>query len=713
MYGISHPQVPESAAAPGVAPLPLNGRRFLAIPMDGATSVKRGRMVADFDRHPFTAAGRSGQAGRLAHVAPLLFLATACTTPDESPSTVPGSEVAVAGDDWPVYGGDAAGTKYSPLADVDRSNVAQLIPAWSWGTGEAPLPAARRPFRDEPVTPGSFQVTPLVIDDTMYVVTPFNRVVALDASTGAEIWSYDPRSWEWGNLHRGCRFCHRGVAAWTDGSERRIFLNTRWRLIALDAATGRPIPSFGKDGEADLAEGLVWEANRLHISNTSPPVVFEDIVIVGSGAPDDRIYRNNPPGDIQAFDVRTGERRWSFHTIPQPGEFGNETWEDGSWSYTGSVNVWAPFTLDAERGLVYLPVSTPNNDFYGGHRKGDNLFAESVLCLNARTGERVWHFQAVHHGMWDYDLPAPPNLVTIRPEGREIEAVVVLSKMSFAYLFDRVTGEPVWPIEERPVPPSDVPGERASPTQPFPTRPPPLTRQGITEDDLLDFTPELRAMALEVFRRHRSGPIFTPPTLEGTILYPGLIGGAGWGGGAVDPETGILYVKGHNWPWVARVRESEPGNEEADYLPEFFTPLDVADGLPLTKPPYSLLIAIDLNRGEKLWEVPFGDTPEFHDHPMLAGLDLPPMGVAPVGNGTPSGPLLTGGGLVFMAGGGRQLLAMSTEDGATLWSGDLEGRRGMANPMTYRTRAGRQYVVVATSSDDLLDSRLMAFALPD
>ncbi|MDH3733832.1 MAG: pyrroloquinoline quinone-dependent dehydrogenase, partial [Gemmatimonadota bacterium] len=610
----------------------------------------------------------------------LLTLAAAAAyacQPTTDREGAPGTELAA--DDWPVYGGDPGGTKYSTLADIDRSNVDHLVLAWTWDTEEDPVPAARTPFREEPIAPGSFQATPLVIDDTMYVVTPYSRVVALDAETGSEIWSYDPRAWEFGNLHRGCRFCHRGIAAWTDGVERRILLNTRWRLIALDASTGEPIPTFGTGGEVDLAEGLIWEPNRLHISHTSPAVVFEDLVIVGGGAPDDRVYRNNPPGDIQAFDVRTGERVWSFHTIPQPGELGNETWEDESWSFTGSTNVWAPFTLDADRGLVYLPVGTPNNDFYGGHRKGDNLFAESVLCLNARTGERVWHFQAIHHGLWDYDLPAPPNLVTIEVEGRSIDAVVVLTKTAFAYVFDRVTGEPVWPIEERPVPASDVPGERASPTQPFPTKPPPLTRQGITEDDLLDFTPELRALALDVFQRHRSGPIFTPPSLEGTILYPGLVGGAGWGGGAVDPETGVLYVKGTNWPWVARVAPPEPGTDEADYIPVFFTPLDV-EGLPLTKPPYSMLIAVDLNQGETLWEVPFGDTPEFHDHPRLAGLELPPMGVAPGGNGSPAGPLLTGGGLVFMAGGGRQLLALDAEDGTTLWGGDLEGRRGFANP---------------------------------
>ena len=481
--------------------------------------------------------------------------------------------VPAVGDDWPTYGGDPGGLKYSPLADIDRGNVAQLAGAWTWETGELPIADAASPIQGERVAPGAFEATPIVINDTMWVVTPYSRVVALDAETGEELWSFDPEAYQWGNLHRGCRFCHRGIAQWSDGRERRIFLNSRWRLIALDAATGEPIVDFGREGEVDLTEGLAWDANRLHISNTSPPVVFEDIVIVGSGVPDNRIYRNNPPGDVQAFNARSGELLWTFHTIPKDREFGVETWEDESWSYTGSANVWAPFSLDAERGLVYLPVSTPNNDFYGGHRLGANLFAESLVCLDARTGERRWHFQTVHHGLWDYDLPAPPSLVTIRVDGREIDAVVAVGKTAFTYVFDRVTGAPVWPIEERAVPGSTVPGEVPSPTQPFPTRPAPFARQGISEDDLIDFTPDLHAEALDVYARHRAGPLFTPPSLEGTIALPGLIGGAGWGGAAIDPASGIMFVKAYNDPFLARVAPGEPETGDADYLPDFGGPL--------------------------------------------------------------------------------------------------------------------------------------------
>jgi len=315
--------------------------------------------------------------------------------------------------DWPSHGNDPGGSKYSALDQINRGNVGDLRQAWTWETGEKPIPMARAAITGQALAPGKFQGTSLVVDGTLYIATSYNEVVALDPETGKERWRYDPKAYEWGRPLRGCGFCHRGVAVWASGEEVRVFINSRWRLIALDGRTGQPIESFGHRGEVDLTDGLVWEVNRLHYSNTSPPMIFDNIVIVGSGVPDDRIYRQNPPGDIQAFDVISGKRVWSFHTTPQEGEFGNDTWKDGSWTYTGANNVWAPFTIDAERGLAYFPVSTPNNDFYGGHRKGNNLFAETLLCLDVRTGKRVWHFQTVHHGLWDYDLPAPPNLVTI------------------------------------------------------------------------------------------------------------------------------------------------------------------------------------------------------------------------------------------------------------------------------------------------------------
>lgn len=620
-----------------------------------------------------------------------------------------GSPVAV---DWPVYGGDPGGMKYSPLTTINRDNVRQLALAWEWVVGERAIEATAT---TKAARPGNFQTTPLVINDTMYLSTPFNRVVALDANTGRELWSYDPRPYSWGQPSNGTGFVHRGVATWSDGRERRVFINSRWRLIALDAATGRPIPTFGANGEIDLTQDISWPVNKLHYTNTSPPVVYRDLVILGNGVGDRLVYPNDPPGDVQAFDVRSGKRVWRFNPIPQPGEFGHETWEDGSWKRTGHTNVWAPFTVDAERGLVYLPLSTPSNDFYGGDRKGDNLFAESIVCLDANTGKRVWHFQTVHHGLWDYDLPAPPNLITINVGGRRIDAVAVLGKTGFVYTFDRVTGEPVWPIEERPVPASDVPGERAARTQPFPTRPAPFAKLGFTADDVLDFTPELKRLALEEIGKYRTGPIFTPPSLTGTIMMPGIIGGAGWGGGAFDPETGTLYVKASNWPQLIRLWQpprSDTINARYAFdrsatlgirIPNLATNGDEPRPLPVHKPPYGTLTAIDMNSGEHRWQIPVGDTPWLREHPALKGLDLPSLGVS----GSP-GPIVTAGGLVFLTGGGSVLYAIDKTTGATLWQADL-GRQGYAVPMTYQTRAGRQFVVIATGEGD--GAVLKAFAL--
>jgi quinoprotein glucose dehydrogenase len=626
-------------------------------------------------------------------------------------------ETVSVGAGWPVYGGDPGGQKYSPLTDINRDNANRLAPAWQWRVGERAIPDTDS---TKAARPGNFQATPLMINDTLFLSTPFNRVVALDANTGRELWSYDPGAYRWGQPSNGTGFVHRGVASWTDGTQRRIFMNSRWRLLALDAATGEPIREFGNDGEVDLTENILWKVNKLHYTNTSPPVIYKNLVIVGNGVGDRLTYRNDPPGDVQAFDVRTGERVWRFNPIPQEGEFGNETWEDGSWRFTGHTNVWAPFTVDTTRGMVYLPVSTPSNDWYGGDRKGNNLFAESVVALDANTGQRVWHFQTVHHGLWDYDLPAPPSLITIRPDGKTVDAVAVLGKTGFVYVFDRVTGEPVWPIEERAVPQSDVPGERTSPTQPFPTRPAPFAKQGLTEADLIDWTPELRKLALEEFRKHRTGPMFTPPSLEGTVMMPGVIGGSGWGGGAWDPETGTLYVKATNWPALIRlIQPPRSDTIQARYvfdrsatlrLPVPQSP-DTAglhrppDDLPIHKPPYGTLTAIDLNTGEHRWQIAVGDMPNIRNHPLLKGLDIPPLGVS----GAP-GPIVTRGGLVFLTGGGSTLYAIDKTSGKTLWEADL-GARGYAVPMTYRTRAGRQFVVIATGAGD--DAVLKAFALPN
>src|SRR5579871_1480259 len=349
---------------------------------------------------------------------------------------------------WPFYAGDQGGSHFSTLADVNRANVSRLAPAWEWKTGEKAL--ARFGTR-----PGAFEATPLAIDNVLYFPTPYNRVVALNADSGAELWSFDPKAYEDGQPPNGTGFVHRGIAAWRDGGKLRLFLNSRYRLFCLDAASGALVTSFGDRGSIDLSTGLVWAINKKHYTNTSPPVVYKDLVILGNGVGDRLAYKNDPPGDVRAFDARTGKQVWTFHTIPQPGEFGNDTWQNESWAFTGHTNVWAPMTLDERRGLLYLPVSTPSNDFYGGRRPGQNLFADSLVCLDAATGAHKWHFQIVHHGLWDYDPPSAPALVTMNVGGRSIDAVVQLTKQGFAFVFDRVSGKPVWPIDERPVPQSD------------------------------------------------------------------------------------------------------------------------------------------------------------------------------------------------------------------------------------------------------------------
>ena len=641
-------------------------------------------------------------------VTPLVSIAVvACAGPrGGSDGAGPDADDLAVGD-WPNYAGDAGGMGYSPLTDIDRDNVSGLELAWTWETAEQPLSGPRLPVPGESVSPGSFEATPLVLHDTMYLSTPYNRVAALDASTGREIWIYDPETVEWGQPPNGTGFVHRGVAIWSGPEGRRIFLNSRWRLIAIDAATGEPIEDFGQGGEIDLTEHLLWPTNRLHYTQTSPPVIYGDLVILGNGLWDGFAYTRDPPGHILAFDVHTGELRWRFNLIPQEGELGNDTWEDGSWDRVGHTNAWAPLSVDRERGLVFAPIGTPSNNYYGGDRKGDNLFAESLIALDARSGERMWHFQAVHHGLWDWDLPSQPTLFPLTVEGRPIDAVAISTKMGFLFVFDRETGEPVWPIEERPVPQSDVAGEQTAPTQPFPTKPPPFERQGFSEGDLIDFTPALHAEALDFVRSYRMGGLYSPPSMEGTIVSPGIIGGGNWGGTAVDPETGYLYVKSSYQPALLAIGPADPDRTDGAYdVDRSRRSLRLPSRLPVYEPPYGTLTAYDLTVGDIAWQIPLGDTPSIRQNPALEGVELPDrLGVS----GAP-GPIVTAGGLVFATGGGDVLYAIDSRSGQELWAGDL-GQAGYANPMSYRTRDGRQYVVIATGLG--AGNRLMAFALPD
>jgi quinoprotein glucose dehydrogenase len=623
----------------------------------------------------------------------LFAIATAVGAPTQTPRQ-----------DWPVYAGDQGATHYSPLTDINRGNVNALQIAWTWKPDERALP-------EYGTQPGTFQNTPLMIDDVLYVSTPYNRVVALESATGKELWRFDPEPYKDGQPPNGTGFVHRGVAAWRDdGGRLRIFLNSRYRLYCLDAKTGTPVTTFGAKGWIDLTEGLSWKINPRHYTNTSPPVVYRNLVILGNGVGDRLTYKNDPPGDIRAFDARTGKIVWTFRTVPHPGEPGNETWGENSWQYTGHTNVWAPISLDETRGLVYLPVTTPSNDYYGALRPGANLFAESIVCLDANTGQRKWHFQIVHHGLWDYDPPAAPILTSITVAGRRIDAAVQLTKQGFAFVFDRVSGQPVWPIEEREVPPSTVPREQAWKTQPFPTKPPAFSEQGVSLEDAFDLTPALREQARAELSKYQLGPLYTPPSMQGTVMRPGVIGGANWGGGAFDPATGMLYVKTtSNNAAILRLAEPDrsPSNPRANEVDAVLInrapPTAFADGIPLLKPPYGHLTAIDLNRGEIAWRVTLGDTPSLRKHPALKDVPLP----AKLGAAGAPGAIVTAGGVVLVGGGDEALNAVDAATGDTLLRFALP-QRTTGTPMTYRT-SNRQFVVIATGQGE--NAALVAFAL--
>ncbi len=638
-------------------------------------------------------------------------------------TTLAGAQEPGAMIEWPYVGAGQAHTKYSVAEDITVANVDELRIVWQWEPNEKPL-------EEYGARPGQFQATPVMVDNVLYISTMYTRVAALDAETGAELWTFDPRAYEGGPRGAGpSGFKHRGIAYWGDGGNARIFLNSRNRLYAIDAATGELDTGFGESGSVLLTEGHGRPVSRYEFDQTSPPVVFEDLVIVGSRVPDRVQRRFDPPGTVQAFDARTGERRWVFFTIPQSkDDFGADTWEDESWRYTGHANVWGLMSLDAERGLLYVPTSTPSSDYWGGRRVGANLFAESLVCLSARTGERQWHFQMVHHGVWDYDLSAAPNLVTIMVNGREIDAVAQVTKNGFTYVFDRVTGEPVWPIEERAVDTTtDVPGEVLYPTQPFPTKPPPFSRQGVSLEDANDLTPEIHALAVEETQQFRMGPLFTPPSLQGTLQRPGASGGANWGGAAFDPMSGLLYVRtsedadtnqvcvnagddpevdvqySNNCPYGATLimfREaSGPGAAQ--------TPESKLGPIPLIKPPYARLVAIDLHAGEIAWKAPFGEgSPMLREHPLLRNVELPER----LGTRGNVGPMVTRGGLVFLGGGAPYLYAFDKATGSEVWRGATPFRT-YANPMTYRARSGRQFVVIATGAGP--DAALVAFARPE
>jgi quinoprotein glucose dehydrogenase len=554
--------------------------------------------------------------------------------------------------------------------------------------------------------------------------------VAIDAVSGETLWMYRLDEGERGAIAPR-RNSGRGVAYWrsTNPSEpsRILTVTPGFQLIALDARTGQPIAAFGKQGIVDLKEGLprVNELPKTPPGSSSPPVVVGDVVVVGvafsaGGAPPSRVA---VPGWVRAYDARTGALRWAFHTVPQAGDVGTETWLDNSWQYTGNTGVWAPFSADAARGYVYLPVEAPTADFYGGHRPGNNLFSDALVCIDANSGRRVWHYQIVHHDIWDYDLPAPPVLVDITVAGKKIPAVVQVTKMGLAFVFDRVTGKPVWPIKERPVPQSDVPGERTSATQPFPTKPAPFEPQGLRLEDVIDFTPEIKRQALEIVSHYRFGPPYMPPSVVeegknlGTLLRPSLSGGANWQGAAVDPETGILYVSSISSTSPIGLRQ-DPKISDMRYIGAYGEgfpngSLGGPYGLPLIKPPWGRITAINLNSGAHLWVVANSETPEWvRNNPALAGITIPRTG-----SFDQVGLLVTktllfageGSGLWRAGGGGNKFYAYDKASGAMLHELTLPANQSGV-PMTYEID-GRQYIVVAVGAKNF-PGELIALTLP-
>ncbi len=630
--------------------------------------------------------------------------------------------------EWRTRGGDLANTRYSPLAQIDATNFDTLELAWRFGTDKlGPRPDYR------------LQTTPLAANGVMYTTAGSRRaVVALDAATGELLWIHRMDEGRRGELAtRGGS--GRGVAYWTDDDEERVFYITPgYRLVGLDARTGVRIPSFGNDGIVDLRLEMDQPLDLVtgDVSLRTPPVVAGNTIIVGASHAPGQVPRSRsaPKGHVRAYDVLTGERLWIFHTIPAAGEFGADTWLNDSRVYTGNTGVWAQITVDLESGLAYLPIETPTGDHYGGHRPGDNLFSDSLVAVDLETGERIWHYQFVHHDIWDYDLPCGPILADITVDGRAVKVVAQPTKQSWLYVFDRVTGEPVWPIEERPVEAGDVPGEWYAPTQPFPTRPPAYDRQGVTIDDLIDFTPELRATAVEIASRYKLGPIFTPPVVSrvegplGTLTLPNIAGGSNWPGGSLDPETGIVYLASRTSMMSLALVEPNPTTSDMNYVvgtaaavrgrgEDGATPIPVTgllvDGLPLARPPYGRVTAIDLNRGDIVWQVPHGETPDVvRNHPALQGLDIPRTGSSGGGTLVTKTLLIAGDDSTFTTPDGSRAAMLRAYDKATgMEVGTVQLSAAVTGlPMTY-SMDGVQYITLAIGGAGHA-AELLTFRLP-
>ncbi len=524
---------------------------------------------------------------------------------------------------WDHYAGDLSATKFSPANMINKENVKNLKVAWKWNSIDNEIVQTKK------LIPLYYEGTPLMKNGTLFAVTSFNMVAAIDPASGEQKWKFDPKTYEAG-YPTNLGFVERGLAYWSSkkDDDDRLFLNTNdGFLYSINPKTGLLSPDFATAGRIDLKLGLGREVKTSDYGVTSPPLVCGSTVIVGSSIVDIVSHFNTPPGDVRGFDTQTGKLKWTFKTIPQDGSYGSDTWENDSNKYMGNTNVWTFMSADPELNSVYLPTSTPTNDFYGGERKGDNLFGESIVSLDCDTGVRNWHYQVVHHGLWDYDLPTAPILMNTKANGKTVKALAQLTKQGFIFVLDRTTGIPIWPIEDKAVPASDVPGERASATQPMPTWPVPFERQGLSENDLIDFSPQIRSEVLAYLKtkNYKLGPLYTPPSLQGTILVPGNIGGASWAGGAYNPLNGMLYIPSITLPYVSKLVPTPEGTETAFVRDLFSAVPRQPNGFPLTKPPYGRITAYDMNEGAKLWMKPYGRTVNraLALHPSMANAELP------------------------------------------------------------------------------------------
>ncbi len=606
--------------------------------------------------------------------------------------------------EWRSYAGDGGSTRYSPLDQITRDNVKDLQVAWSW--------------KFDNFGGGTSETTPIFVNGVLYFTAgPRRNVIAVNAGTGETLWTWRPD--EGARFDQAPRKVARGVAYWSDGNEARIVTVTPgFQLVALSAKTGVPVSTFGQDGVVDLFKQLdltITSDPIGKIGNSSPPVISHDVVVIGPALTQGGTSPNkeNVKGDVLAFDVRTGKKLWVFHTIPRKGEPGYETWLNGSADYTGNTGVWGPFSVDDDLGYVYLNTESPTNDGYGGHRPGANLFSDSIVCLDIKTGKMVWYKQLIHHDIWDYDMPPAPVLLDVNVNGRPVKAVVQMGKIAFAYVLDRTNGQPVWPIPDVAVPQTEVPTEWTSPTQPIPSKPPAFDVQGVTVDSLIDFTPALREEARRLIEGYRLGPVFSPPSLvgpgnKGTIVAPGFGGGSNWEGGSADIETGFLYIGSITNPFVAGVAKTDPPDpNKADYTAGRGGQVPNVQGLPLLKPPYGRITAYDLNKGEVAWQIPNGDTPQnIKDVFAKLGLsNVPPTGSRAQASFVVTKTLLIGG----EGGGGHPLLhAYDKKTGASIAELPMPGTQSGV-PMTYMYQ-NRQFLVMSVGGQPA--GQLIAFALP-